>query len=294
VRADLHLHSNASDGTDPPADLITIAARAGLEGVALMDHDTLSGITEAQQAADDLDITLIPGTELSVDHPLADGSSVKIHMLAYGIEPRGGPLQGKLEWLRHGRSVRNPKIIENLRNLNYDISMEDVLQQASGVAIGRPHIADALIAKGYFSDRNQVFSGLLNDGGAAYVERSRLTATQAIELTTASGGVTVIAHPLTMNIHGDPFISVLRGLMERGLAGIEAHHPMHDLALRDHLTEVAADLGIIATGGSDYHGTGKIGYSVGTGKGDLKIPEDAFEQIQQAIEDSRSHTDDRK
>ena len=260
-----------------------ICADAGLEGVALMDHDTLSGIDEARDAADDLGITLIPGTELSVDHQLADGSSVKIHMLAYGIEAHNGPLQDKLEWLREGRSVRNPKIIENLRGLNYDVSMDDVLEQASGTAVGRPHIADALIAKGYFTDRTQVFDGLLNDGGAAYVERSRLTAARAIELTTESGGVAVIAHPLTMNIHGDPFVGVLMDLMASGLVAIEAHHPLHDSALRARLTELASDLGLIATGGSDYHGSGKTGYSVGIGTGDLQIPEGAFEAIQQAI-----------
>lgn len=284
MKADLHLHSTASDGTDSPAELMAIVAHAGLEGAALMDHDTLSGINEAQQAADRLGITLIPGTELSVDHELADGSSIKIHMLSYGIEPHRGPLQDKLEWLREGRDVRNPRIIDNLRDLQYDISMEDVLEQASGNAVGRPHIADALVAKGYFTDRNQVFDGLLNDGGAAYVERSRLTATQAIELTTASGGVTVIAHPLTMNIHGDPFIDVLRDLIAVGLVGIEAHHPMHNPSLRDSLSEIAEAMNIIATGGSDYHGTGKTGYSVGTGKGDLRIPQDAFAAIQQAIQ----------
>jgi predicted metal-dependent phosphoesterase TrpH len=262
-----------------------IVADAGLGGAALMDHDTLSGIDEAKHAADSFGIDLIPGTELSVDHHLADGASVKIHMLAYGIEPTGGPLQDKLEWLRDGRDLRNPKIIERLRDLNYEITMADVLTRASGAAVGRPHIADALIAKGYFTDRNQAFEGLLNDGGAAYVARRRLTATQAIELTTASGGVTVIAHPLTMGLHGHPFIEALVDLKEEGLVGIEAHHPLHDIALRDRLVGIANDLGLIATGGSDFHGTGKPGYRVGTGTGDLKIPEDAFEAIQQAIGD---------
>ena len=283
MKADLHLHSNASDGTDTPDALMKICADAGLEGVALMDHDTLSGIGQARQTADDLGIAFIPGTELSVDHEVLDGSMIKIHMLAYGIEPDSGPLRDKLEWLRQGRDERNPKILEKLCDLGYDICTDDVLEQVEGASVGRPHIADALIAKGYFTDRNQVFDGLLNDGGAAYVERSRLTATEAIELATASGGATVIAHPLTMNIHGDPFVNVLKELITVGLVGIEAHHPTHAPALRDSLTELAKDMGIIATGGSDYHGTGKTGYSVGTGKGDLKIPEDAFERIQQAI-----------
>ncbi|MEN8238852.1 MAG: PHP domain-containing protein [Actinomycetota bacterium] len=288
MKADLHLHSDASDGTDSPADLMSLVAHAGLEGAALMDHDTLSGIDAARREADNLGIAFIPGTELSVDHESDDGSGIKIHMLAYGVEPGGGPLQDKLEWLRQGRNERNPKIIEKLRDLDYDISIDDVYEQARGTAVGRPHIADALIAKGYFTDRNQVFDGLLNDGGAAYVERSRLTATEAIELTTASGGVTVIAHPLTMNLHGDPFIEVLRDLIAIGLVGIEAHHPLHDVALRGRLSELAVDMGLIATGGSDYHGAGKTGYSVGTGTGDLRVPDCAFEAIQQAIEDSRS------
>jgi predicted metal-dependent phosphoesterase TrpH len=287
VKADLHLHSTASDGTDSPSDLMHIAARAGLKGAALMDHDTLSGIDDARQAADDLAIAFIPGTELSVDHELADGSRVKIHMLSYGIEPGNGPLQDDLEWLREGRNERNPKIIEKLQQLGYNISMDDVLKQASGTAVGRPHIADALVAKGRFTDRAEVFDGLLNDGGVAYVERRRLTATQAIELSSTSGGVTVIAHPNTMGIHGGVFIDVLDELRLAGLVGIEAHHPLHDIALRNQLSGIAGDMGLIATGGSDYHGTGKRGYSVGTGRGDLRIPEFAFEQIQHAIEDVR-------
>ena len=264
---------------------MAIVHAAGLEGAALMDHDTLSGIEEARQAADDVGVTLISGTELSVDHPLVDGSSVKIHMLAYGIEPGSGPLQDTLEWLREGRNLRNPQIVAKLRTLDYDISMDDVHAQADGASVGRPHIADALIAKGYFTDRREVFDGLLNDGGAAYVERRRLTAAKAIDLTTESGGVTVIAHPLTMGLHGDPFIEVLTDLKATGLLGIEAHHPMHDVALRENFTEVANDMGLLATGGSDYHGTGKKGYNVGIGTGDLKIPDDAFEAIQEVLED---------
>ena len=287
MKADLHLHSTASDGTDSPTDLIHIVARAGLKGAALMDHDTLSGIDDARQASDDLAIAFIPGTELSVDHESADGSRVKIHMLSYGIEPGNGPLQNKLEWLRQGRDERNPKIIEKLQELGYNISMDDVLEQAGGAAVGRPHIADALVAKGRFTDRTEAFDGLLNDGGVAYIERRRLTATQAIELSSASGGVTVIAHPNTMGIHGDPFIEVLDELRLAGLVGIEAHHPLHDLGLREQLSGIAGDMGLIATGGSDYHGTGKKGYNVGIGRGDLRIPEFAFERIQQAIEDLR-------
>ncbi len=264
-----------------------IATEAGLEGVALMDHDTLSGIAEARHAADRLGISLIPGTELSVDHYLDDGTKAKIHMLVYGVEPGDGALENKLEWLREGRDARNPLIIEKLNAEGFDITMDDVRKQAHGESIGRPHIADALVAMGRFTTRDEVFDGLLNDGGAAYVERRRLTATEAIELATTSGAATVIAHPLTVGLTGDPWLELLRDLRTAGLAGIEAHHPLHDQGLRTHLSELAHDMGLIATGGSDYHGTGKHGYHVGIGKGDLRIPEDAFEQIQAAIGDAR-------
>ena len=287
MKADLHLHSSASDGTDSPADLIDKVDFAKLDGVALMDHDTLGGIDEARQAADDLGIALIPGTELSVEHPLTNGSTVKLHMLAYGIEPRNGPLQDKLEWLLEGRNARNPKIIEKLRGLGYAITMDEVEEKAQGKSVGRPHIADVLVAKGHFSDRNDVFEGILNDGGTAYVERDRLSAAEAIGLATASGGVTVIAHPLTMGVAREDLDDAIDSLISYGLAGIEAHHPMHDVALRDWYSDFARNRGLIATGGSDYHGTGKKGYSVGIGTGDLRIPDDAFETIQEAIADIR-------
>jgi predicted metal-dependent phosphoesterase TrpH len=261
---------------------------AGLRGAALMDHDTLSGIGEARDAADRFGIEFIPGSELSVEHGLSDGSTVKIHMLVYGLEPGDGPLQAKLEWLREGRARRNPLIIEKLNELGYAITMADVDEKAGGESVGRPHIADALVDHGYFADRKETFVGLLNDGGAAYVERRRLDATDAIELATVSGAVTAIAHPLTMGVHGDRLVEVIRDLQAAGLIGLEAHHPMHVPMLRSFLEEFAHGRGLIATGGSDYHGTGKRDYSVGTGTGDLRIPDDAFELIQQAINRARS------
>jgi len=274
LAVDLHLHSNASDGTDAPGIVVRKAAAIRLTAIALTDHDTLSGIPEAQAVAAGLPLELIPGVELSVDH---DG--VKIHMLAYFIEPEPGPLQDRLEMLRAGRGVRNHEIVEKLNQLGYPITMDDVLRHAAGDAIGRPHIADALVEAGMVTDRTEAFSDLLGDGGRAYAERERLTATEAITLTTESGGVTSIAHPLTIDPGESTLRSIFEDLREVGLAGIEAYYSQHPPHLRTQLAGVAADLGLVATGGSDCHGTGKPGLEIGTGRGDLVVPDSVLEEL---------------
>ena len=251
-----------------------LAARAGLSHAALMDHDTLDGIHRAQKAADDLSIGFIPGIELSVDH-----GNTKIHMLVYFLEPGEGPLQSELSALRDGRNIRNERIVERLNDLGFEITLDDVRGHAEGPSVGRPHIADALVDKGYIASRDEAFTELLHDGGAAYVERTRLSAPDAIRLARDSDAVPVIAHPVTMNLTRDGYASTFIELTDLGLGGIEAHHPMHDVALRVHLTELASRLGIAATGGSDYHGATKRAYRVGVGSGDLRVPKSAVDQL---------------
>ena len=274
MAVDLHVHSSASDGTDAPEVVVAKAAALGLTALALTDHDTLSGIHEAREAAARYPVELIPGVELSVDH-----AGVKIHMLAYFLEPTPGPLQDRLEELRTGRTIRNHRIVERLNELGYPITMDDVLRQAAGDAVGRPHIADALVEAGAIGDRSEAFIGLLGDGGSAYVERDRLTAVDAITLTRESGGVTSIAHPLTINTDAATLRSIFEGLREAGLTGIEAHYSEHPPAIRRQLAAVAADLGLVATGGSDYHGSGKPDLRIGSGRGDLEVPGSALEEL---------------
>jgi predicted metal-dependent phosphoesterase TrpH len=271
---DLHLHSNASDGVDSPTRLVELAAEAGVATMALMDHDTLAGIVEAREAAHSHDIEFISGTELSVDH-----RGTKMHMLVYFLEPGGGPLQDKLEWLRHERSVRNTQIIKNLNELGYEISIDDVLRHAKGPSVGRPHIADALVEQGVFETRNDAFANLLNDGGAGYAERSRLDAVEAVELARASSAVPVIAHPATIGYNRTEYAEAFRTLANAGLGGIEAHHSLHDIPLRESLTTTAHRLGIAATGGSDFHGDSKREYRIGVGTGDLRVPLSAVDEL---------------
>lgn len=251
-----------------------LAAGANMTHAALTDHDTLDGIDRARRAAEDLGIAFIPGVELSVDH---DGT--KIHLLVYFLEPGPGPLQSKLLALRVGRNERNRQIVENLNRLGYEITLEDVHRHAEGPSVGRPHIADALVHKGYIASREEGFADLLRDGGAAYVERTRLSASEAIRLSRESCGVPVIAHPTTMSLTRDQYATTFKALTALGLGGIEAHHPMHDPDLRAHITELAAELGIAATGGSDYHGASKRSYRVGVGNGDLRVPDSAVDQL---------------
>lgn len=271
---DLHLHSNVSDGVDSPHRLVELAAEAGVTTMALVDHDILDGVPEARAAAISHGIDFIPGIELSVAH-----GDNKMHMLVYFLEPGAGPLQDRLAWLREGRTERNSRIVEQLRGMGFAITMDDVLRHAAGESIGRPHIADALIEAGGFESRNDVFRRLLGDGGGAYVERERLSATEAIGLARASGAVPVIAHPLTIGWGTEEADLAFAELTDLGLGGIEAHHPMHSTDLRHHLSAVATRLGIAATGGSDYHGADEKPYRIGVGGGDLRVPESAVEAL---------------
>ena len=272
---DLHVHSTASDGVDEPAEVVRLASLSGVDVVALTDHDTLAGLPEAADAAETMGIRIIPGVELSVDHRAS-----KLHMLVYFVDDEDTPIGRRLEALRRGRSERNVTIIDRLQELGYDITLEDVHRHAKGPSVGRPHIADALVEAGSFASRDEVFADLLRDGGRAYVPRPRLGAVEAIELSRASGAVPVVAHPATITVPEAGYAELFGELVEAGLGGIEAHHPMHLPELRLRLEELAHDLGIAATGGSDYHGAGVRAYRIGRGTGDLRVPISAIEELE--------------
>jgi predicted metal-dependent phosphoesterase TrpH len=276
VAVDLHTHSSASDGTDRPAVLVGRARDAGLGAIALTDHDTLSGIEEARTAAEAAEIRLIPGVELSVDH-----AGLKMHLLVYFLEPGGGPLQDRLAGLRAGRDQRNLEMLNKLRALGYEVDEVEVAAQAGGESVGRPHIADALVAQGAFRSRSEAFAELLGDGGTAYVARPRLSVTDAIALATESGAVTAVAHPYTIEGNRDTYPALFAELRDLGLVGLEAYYPEHSPDLRRHLAALATDLGLVATGGSDYHGAGKPGLHVGTGFGDLVVPDTALTDLEE-------------
>jgi 3',5'-nucleoside bisphosphate phosphatase len=259
VRIDLHTHSRASDGTDTPAGLVRAAAEAGLDVLAITDHDTAAGWAEASVAAVELGIELVPGMEISTRH---HGRGV--HLLAYLPDPTYPPLAGELDRVLHGRASRLPAMLQQLQGLGIDITEDDVRRASDGTAApGRPHVADALVTLGVVPDRTAAFNRFLGAGKAAYVDRYAAPLEDTIRYVTEAGGVAVIAHPWGRGGLGRPDEATLAHLQEIGLAGIEVDHQDHDRATRERLRAIARNLGLVATGSSDYHGVGKTDHDLG-------------------------------
>ena len=256
MRADLHVHSSASDGTDPPAEVMRRAARAGLDVVALTDHDTVAGHAEAR-AAGRARLTLLPGMELSCR---LDGRSV--HMLAYLFDPDQPELAAELARIRDDRVLRARAMVDRLADLGVDVSWEQVAAIAGQAVVGRPHIARAMADSGAIASPREAFTrDWIADGGRAYVGRYALDPVRAIGLVRAAGGVAVLAHPRAGR---DTRVTdeQITGLAAAGLAGLEVFHPDQSAAERARLLALARDLGLVATGGSDDHGS-LTGYRLG-------------------------------
>ncbi|MFI1736447.1 PHP domain-containing protein [Streptomyces sioyaensis] len=252
MRIDLHTHSTASDGTDTPAELVRHAAAAGLDVVALTDHDTVGGHAEAR-AALPAGLTLVTGAELSCR---IDG--VSLHLLAYLFDPEEPELARERELVRDDRVPRAQGMVAKLRDLGVPITWEQVARIAGDGAVGRPHLATALVELGVVPSVSDAFTSewLANDG-RAYVDKHELDPFDAIRLVKAAGGVTVFAHPLAVKRGSCVPESVIAELAASGLDGIEADHMDHDAPTRARLHRMAADLGLLATGSSDYHGSRK-------------------------------------
>ncbi len=258
MRADLHSHSTASDGTQPPADVMRRAAAAGLDVIALTDHDTTAGHYDAAAALPP-GLTLVPGAELSCR---MDGHSV--HMLGYLFDPRHDELAGELAEIRESRLYRARAMVDRLAGLGVPVSWDQVSEIAGGGVVGRPHIARAMIASGVVQSLDEAFSrDWLGPGGRAYVSRYALDPVKAIRLVAAAGGVTVLAHPRGDKRGWQIPDQVIADLARAGLFGIEVDHPQHNEGERRLLRELAADLRLVPTGGSDDHGE-LTGFRIGS------------------------------
>ena len=248
MRADLHVHSTASDGTDPPAEVMRRAARAGLDVVALTDHDTVAGHAEARAAAGP--VTLLPGMELSCR---LDGRS--LHMLAYLFDADQPELAAELTRIRDDRVLRARAMVDKLAGLGVDVSWEQVAAIAGQAVVGRPHIARAMAESGAIASPREAFTrDWIADGGRAYVGRYALDPARAIGLVRAAGGVTALAHPRAGR---DTWVTneQITRLAAVGLAGLEVFHPDQSQAERARLIALAHDLALVTTGGSDDHGS---------------------------------------
>lgn len=259
MRIDLHTHSDRSDGTTSPREVVLAAAAAGLDVVALTDHDTAEGWAEAEVAAGEAGIGFVPGIEVSCKH-----AGRGLHLLAYLPDSSYPPLQEALRLILEGRDQRMPRICERLRELGIGIHEAAVARQAVGaVAIGRPHIADAMVELGVVKDRTQAFDDYLSPGRPAYVHRCAAPVEEMIPLLREAGGVPVIAHPWGRHDNATLQEEALAALVELGLGGIEVDHQDHDEISRKELRGIAANLGLVVTGSSDFHGAGKVDHDLG-------------------------------
>ncbi|WP_123039950.1 PHP domain-containing protein [Cohnella candidum] len=249
-QVDLHTHTTASDGRHRPAEVVRMAKEAGLAAVAITDHDTVAGITEALAAGEEYGIRVIPGVEISTS---AEGKD--IHILGYGFRTDDPVLLDRLVSLRQVRTRRNEEILAKLNALGLDITMEEVEREASSSprgdgSIGRPHMAEVLIRKGYVKDLKEAFNRYLAEGAAAYVNPPRIGPADAVRWIHEAGGAAIVAHPgLYRNDR------LVLELLDQGADGLEAFHSDHDESTARHYRTLAKSRGKIVTGGSDFHGT---------------------------------------
>ena len=240
---DLHTHSTASDGTLPPDQVIEAAARCGLAALALTDHDTIDGVRAARHAAEQVGIRVIAGVELS-----AFDEDGEIHVLALHLSNLDA-LEKRLAELRASRHVRAAKIVEKLNRLGVPLTLEEVLQQANGGSVGRPHVARALIARGLVADFRDAFMKYLGNNGSAFVAKDRFTIQDAIAIAHEAGGIAIWAHPSEGGRR-----ERLEPLVAAGLDGIEIRHPSHSSEDTKRLQALTDFFGLVPSGGSDWHG----------------------------------------
>lgn len=248
-RADLHVHTTASDGTLTPEEAVYAAAYAGLAAVGIADHDTVAGVAPALAVAEDAGIVVVPGIEINTDV-----EKDEVHILGYFIDPESEALKAHTHKLRHGRYERGKKMVERLNSIGVNISFDRVLEIADGGSIGRPHVARAIVEGGYTGGINGAFGKYLIRGAPGHVERYKLTPVEAVGIILEAGGVPVLAHPG----HGTASEPLIPELLRAGLRGIEAYHTDHTTAKSRWFVRIAEKTGLIVTGGSDSHWPGMV------------------------------------
>ena len=252
---DLHLHTTHSDGTLTPTELVDLCARNGLKVIAVSDHDSTEGVAEAQVAAIKHGIEVIPAIELSVDVP-----DNEIHMLGYFIDVQDAGFQDLLKEFRAGREDRGRHMVERLRLLGMEIDWEEVERIADGGAVGRPHIAQAMIERGYVSGWQEAFDRYIGRTGPAYVERVRLEPREAVRALLDNGALPAMAHPLYYEREDTQKLrNVVSELKDAGMVGLEVHYGEFSESEIDMLANIAAEFDLVPCGGSDYHASGKPG-----------------------------------
>lgn len=265
MRCDLHIHSTASDGAYPPSQLVEMALAKGLGAISLTDHDSTEGIDLALQAAQGTPLEVIPGVEIS-----AEAGSQEAHILGYYIDHHHPPLLERLGVIRDFRRHRAWKMIERLKDLGMPLSRERVAEIAGEGSLGRPHIARAMMEEGYVSSTTEAFANYIGRNGPAYVPRYKITPLEATRMILEAGGLPVLAHPLEV-------LGLLPELACAGLVGIEAYYGQYSPEQSHYLARRAKKYGLIATGGTDFHGPGILETP---DLGEVWIPEEVVPRLQ--------------
>ncbi|MBD3225534.1 MAG: PHP domain-containing protein [Caldithrix sp.] len=277
---DLHMHTNFSDGTLSPEELVDYAQRYGVHTMAVTDHDEIGAVQRAIEYGKSKKRRVIAGVELSIDYPLKGRSH--LHILGLFIDYTNGALNEALQYLKVERQVRIHKILELLRGLNIPLDINNLNNVIGQGSAGRPHIANLLIEKNYVRTTKQAFDRFLSKGRPAYVSKVKLKLKEAIDVIHAANGLAILAHPISLgfNQYEDLGRKILK-LKESGIDGIEAYYPSQDFNLTNWLLNFAEGNKLSVAGGSDFHGQAKPEIKPGIGKGQLNIPENVFHKLQQ-------------
>jgi predicted metal-dependent phosphoesterase TrpH len=266
---DLHTHTTFSDGSQSPTELVGEAAEVGLSAVAVTDHDTVDGLVEAMEAGERYGIEVVPGVEINLEH-----DRVTMDMLGYFLA--GMPtseLRDELAELRAYRDERNARMLERLAELGMPLDEDALAAAAENGAVGRPHIGEAMVRRGYVSSIGEAFELYLRRGAPAWVDRRRLALGRALKLLRGSGALPVLAHPGIIRTDAAGLNRIVRDAARDGLAGIECYYPLHDGQTVVRVLDIARKFALVPTGGSDYHGTIKPAARLGVGSGGGPIPD---------------------
>ena len=283
VNIDLHIHTDASDGSYSPFEILAFARNRRLGAISFTDHDSIDGVKAYKQCPGSDDVDVLPGVEITAQAPPEVNLSESLHILGYGIQIDSPELEQLLSILQKARDERTPRIIRRLERLGMELTYEELTAAFSGPQLGRPHIAQLMVHKGYVSTIDEAFDRYLGTGKPAYVDKYRVSYHQAARAIHHAGGVVVLAHPGLYHLWDEQLDFLIRRLKEGGLRGIEIYYPEHSKTQTACYERLSKKYALLATGGTDFHGAATPGIEIGEGRGNFHVPYELYEKLLQAL-----------